>query len=107
METVPAPEIAPKKLSSDDPVDAATLGQLGELNKARQQIGVQLLDLEHEKMRLMMGDHNLQRQEHRLYEKILLDRGLTPNAQVEIDSTTGKITILAAPKPEAPTAPAT
>lgn len=87
------------QLSLADPVDKATLIKLGELENGRLQVGAQLLDLEQEKIKLMTAAHRLDEQRTRVYEKILIDRGIGGHEPVEIDAETGKVTLLRPPKP--------
>lgn len=92
------PEPTPnKKLTIDDPVDADTLAQFNKLESARYEIGSQLLELEQERVRLLSAAHRVDEQRQRTFERVLVDRGLPPNAQVEVDSNTGRLKLL---KPE-------
>jgi len=96
-----------RKLTINDPVGVETLGQLHELESRRSQIGSQLLDLEQDRVKLLAAAHRLDEQRNRVYEKLLLDRGITGTEPVEIDAETGKITLLRpAGEPTASPAPA-
>jgi len=104
-------ETETKRLSAEDPVDKATLDKLAELENARFQIGGQLLEIEQERVRLLAAAHQVDQQRQRLFEKVLLDRGLPPNAGVEINSSTGILKIhslpgVHVPAPVPPGAPA-
>ena len=90
-----------KKLTLEDPVDPEMLKRMSELRDSRLRIGDQNLDLEAEKVRLMVAVRQIDAEKQRLFEKILLDRGLPPTFPIEIDGTTGKIRPLA-PLPEVP-----
>jgi len=88
-----------KKLTADDPIDLETLGQFNKLEAARYEIGSQLLTLEQEKVRLLSAAHRVDEQRQRTFERVLVERGLAPTTQVEVDSTTGQLKLLAH-KPE-------
>ena len=96
-----------KKLGLTDPVDKETLGRLEELENTRLQIGGQMLDLEQDKVKLLAATHRLDQQRTAIYEKILIDRGVSHTEAVEIDATTGSLRLLRraealAPEPEDP-----
>jgi len=98
-----------KKLTVEDPVEPELLKKLAELRDSRLRIGDQILDLESEKVRLMVAVRQIDMEKQRSFEKILMDRGLPPTFPVEIDGQTGKIKPLAPPPeipPEAPAEPA-
>jgi hypothetical protein len=86
-------ESAPKKLTPADPVDRETLSKLDELEQARNRLGQELLDLEQAKVRVVAAGARLDEQRHRIFEKVLMDRGLAPNAPAEVDAQTGKIIV--------------
>jgi hypothetical protein len=79
-------------LTSDDPVDAETLEHFRKLQEARQRFADSLLSLEQEKIQLLAAVKKLDDQRNRLFESCLVERGLAPDTQVEIDARTGKIT---------------
>ena len=71
-------QAAPKKLTLEDPVDPETLKKLAELRDARLRIADQLLDLENDRVRMMVAVRQLDGEKNRVFEKILVDRGLPP-----------------------------
>lgn len=81
----------PRPLTVDDPVDSETLEQFRGLQEARQRFADTLLSLEQEKIRLLAGVKKLDDQRNRLFENCLVERGLAPDTEVEIDARTGKI----------------
>jgi hypothetical protein len=95
-------EETPRKLTVDDPVDLEGLERFNKLESARHEVALRLLEIEQERVRLLGAAHEVDKQTQRLFEKILLDRGLKPNSPVDINSTTGKITVRTPPKPEEP-----
>lgn len=92
-------------LTINDPVDAETLQSFADHQGTKAVIAERLLEIEMGKVRLLRAavDNDAERQ--RQFDKILLDRGLPPNAQIEIDAKTGKITLIpgmGAPPPPSP-----
>jgi len=102
-----ADETTPKavKLTVQDPVSQESLKEFNQLEAARHEIALRLLELEQERVRLLAAAHKVGQQHERLFEKVLVDRGLTPTTPVDIDSTTGIIKVREPVKP-AETAPA-
>lgn len=98
---------AAPKLTIQDPVDVETLQKFTELSANRAQIGERLVDLELNKIRLVRAASDIDLDRQRRFEQVLADRGLPPNAHVEIHAATGKISLLgpdglAIPDPPAP-----
>lgn len=93
-----------KRLTAEDPIDSESLKTFNSLESARYEIGIQLLNTEQERVKLLATAHQVDQQRQRMFEKILVERGLPPNTQVEIDATTGKLTLLK--RPAATPAPA-
>jgi hypothetical protein len=94
-----------QRLTPEDPVDGETLSKLGELEDARNQIGSQLLDIKQEEVKLVASSMRLEEQRHRIFEKVLMDRGLPPNTVAEVDAKTGRIIIHRSPTAPAAVAP--
>ena len=86
-----------KKLTSNDPVDAETLGRIGELTGARYDVGERMLELEQAKVTLLVTAKQIDDEKSRLFNKVLLDRGLPPNTRIEMNSETGVIKVLGTP----------
>lgn len=84
-----------QKLTPNDPVDDETMKRLSELHDARLKVADRVLDLEAEKIRLMVAVRQIDSEKNRTFEKILVDRGLPPGFPVNIDGTTGKLQLLA------------
>lgn len=93
----------PQRLTPDDPISPEQLNQLALLQNSHQDIADRLLVLEKEKVKLLAASRRLDDERQRVFESILVDRGLAPNADVEIDASTGKIKVFnesaAAPQP--------
>ena len=87
-------EATERQLTLEDPVDAETLRQIEEVHNSRMVVAEQFLECEQEKMRLLAVAHRLDQQRNAIYEKLMLDRGITSSEQVEIDASTGKIALV-------------
>jgi len=93
MSTPANPTITEKKqLTIDDPVDPEQLGKFGQLQQARMQCAERLLDLEQEKVRVLRAAANVDAERQKMFEGLLIARGLPPNFPVEIDAKSGKMT---------------
>lgn len=94
-------EKAPERpqLTVRDPIDPDTLSILDRLEGARYDIGLKLLRSEQERVKLLAAAHRVDEQQQRTFERILMERGLAPNVEMEIDTKTGRITLL---QPESP-----
>lgn len=99
-------EAKPQRLTLNDPVPLETLQQFNQLESARVEIAMRVLELEQERVRLLAGAHQLDQQQRRMFEKVLVERGLQANTPVDIDSTTGQLKLREPEKaePEAPAA---
>lgn len=86
-----------KKLTPQDPVDADTRKKLEELSAARYEFGERLLEIEQEKVKLLVAANRVDEERGRLFEKILMERGLSPTTPVEIEAQTGIIKVLRPP----------
>ena len=90
------------KLTPNDPVVPEILAQFSTLADAKRELALTLLSLENEKVRIIASARKIEEQLTRLFEACLVERGLPPDAVVEIDPKTGKITVvggLAEPPP--------
>lgn len=93
------------QLSINDPVDAATLKRIGEIQGRRFQLGDMMLDLEQEKVKILVEARRLDDERTRIFNQLLTSRGLAPTAPVEIDPSNGKITLLQTNGKQAQVAP--
>jgi hypothetical protein len=89
-----------KRLSVNDPIDQETLGKFGELETARMRLGMQLLDVEDERVKILVSSRRVDEEKQKLFEKVLMERGLPPTTPVEIEASTGLIKVV--PMPGAP-----
>ena len=83
-----------KKLNQNDPVDADSRKRLEDLAAARYELGEKLLDLEQERVKILVTTNRIEEERGRLFEKILMERGLHPTTPVEIDAQSGVIRLL-------------
>jgi hypothetical protein len=81
-------------LTMNDPVDAATLKRVGELFTRRHQLGDMMLDIEHEKVKILVESRRVEDERRKLFAHILASRGLDPDTACEIDSETGRLNLL-------------
>lgn len=87
------PADKPTKLTPNDPVSPEALERLNELERGQYQIALRLLQLEEDKVKLLAASHQVNQQRQRMFEQVLMERGMPPQSQVEIDSDSGKITL--------------
>ena len=83
-----------KKLTPNDPVDASTRKKLEELGAARYDVADKLLEIEQEKVKILVAANRIDEERNRIFEKILMDRGLPPTTPIEIEAQTGNIRLL-------------
>jgi len=87
-------EKAETKLTLNDPISQEVLKKMAQITAARSQLGDQLLDLEHERVKILVSSRQLDEEKQRLFAKELSDRGLGHNTPVEVDAKTGQISIV-------------
>jgi hypothetical protein len=83
-----------KRLTVDDPIDDDSRARFTALQDSRLRVGDRLLDIELEKVKLMRSASAIDNERQKLFERVLLERGLSPNQPVTIDSGTGQIKVL-------------
>jgi len=83
-----------QKLTVNDPISPEILAQFNELEDSHYKVANHLLSIEQERIRLLSAAHQVDLQRQRLFEKVLMERGLAPTTQVEIDSKTGTLKLL-------------
>lgn len=81
-------------LTPSDPVQPDVLAKFAELDAARYELGFRMLELEQEKVRLLAAAHQADQQRLRLFEQVLVERGLQPGTPVSINDKTGEIKLL-------------
>lgn len=90
-----------KKLTVNDPVAPEQLKRISELTGARYDLADRLLDLEQQKVGILISAKQVDEEKNRIFNKILMDRGLPPGTPIEIDGETGAVTVQRAPAPQA------
>jgi len=92
----------PKKLTLNDPVPPEVIQRLNELDEARIDLALQFLALEESRVQILSASHQVNVQKSRVFEKVITDRGLSPDVQAEIDPKTGLLSVLEGPPPGEP-----
>jgi hypothetical protein len=82
------------KLTLHDPVDPPTLKRIGEITQRRWALGELNLDLDQEKVKILVESRKLDEERKTIFAKVLSDRGLAPNIGVEVDPESGKIELV-------------
>lgn len=85
---------APKKLTPNDPIGKEALDKLAELESAEINTALNLKALRQEEIKLLAADRRIEDERQKLFQKILMDRGLAPNTPAQIDPATGKIILM-------------
>jgi hypothetical protein len=83
-----------KRLTVEDPIDEETRSKFLSLQDSRLRVGNRLLDLELERVRLIRTASTVDNERQKLFESILIERGLSPSQPITIDSDTGQITVI-------------
>lgn len=84
----------PRRLTIEDPVSMDQLNRLRLLQESHADIADRMLSLETEKVKLLAAARRIAEEKQRVFEGILLERGLAPDATVEIEATSGKLKVL-------------
>jgi len=90
------------KLTLEDPVGKEALDKLAELEAAEINTALQVLALRQEEVKLLAASHRIDADRQKLFQRLLIERGLAPNTAASIDPATGKITVLKQPGPPQP-----
>lgn len=93
------------RLSLEDPVAPEVLGKLRALQEARMDVGDRHLTLQQEQVRLLAAARRIDEEKQRVFEALLMERGLPPDTVVEIDAGTGKVKVLQEGQPPIPKPP--
>jgi hypothetical protein len=83
--------MAEKQLTMKDPVSEETFEQLVTLRDAKQQMALKLLELKNEEIQILAAAKRTDMQSRRLFEQILVERGLDPASEVFIDAKTRQL----------------
>lgn len=82
-----------KKLTIDDPVSREILNQLDGLQEVLNQLGQQALTLDEEKIRVLAASRRVKEQRQRIFQNILVERGISLETSIKIEASTGKLII--------------
>jgi len=82
-----------KRLTLQDPVGKDVLDKLAELEMSDAQSALNLMDLVQEKVHLVAVGRRIREEKNKIFQKILMERGLPPVASVTIDKDTGRLTL--------------
>jgi hypothetical protein len=97
METTPqAADKAesPKTVPVETPVQKESLDRLRDMEITRTRLGHQLIDLENEKISILAAARRIDDERNKLFQVLLMERGLAPNTPASIDPETGVLTVL-------------
>lgn len=84
----------PEQLTLDDPIAPEALQQLANLHNARLDFCDRNTSLDQEKITILAAIKRLDDQKNKLFEALLVERGLTPGTEVTINGQTGKLQLL-------------
>jgi len=76
-----------------EPVDQPTITRLQAMSQKKQELALQLLEIEQEKVRILVAAEMLSKQIQTLFDQVATARGIDTGANFNIDSETGVITI--------------
>ena len=83
--------MAEKQLTVNDPVSEDVFEQLVTLRDSKQQMALKLLELENDKIQILAASKRTEMQSRRLFEQILVERGIDPSQEVVIDANTRQL----------------
>lgn len=82
------------ELTVNDPIPAETLQLFAQLEDAKARIALENLTVDERKIQLLAASKKLSEQRQRLFEALLLERGLAVDTAVEVNTETGVIKVL-------------
>lgn len=83
-----------QRLTPADPVSKDVLAQFKSLSDAKVDLAGKLMSLEQEKIRILASHRRIEDHMTRLFEMTLVERGISPEAEVEIDPQTGVLSLV-------------
>lgn len=90
-----------KKLTVNDPVPPEVIQAFDHIEKARARIAIENMALDQRKIQLLAAAKKVDEQFQKLFDSILVERGLPLDTVVEIDDKTGVLTVQSPPTPPA------
>ncbi len=94
-----------RRLTTDDPVSMEQLNRLRLLQESRLDVSDRFMTLEQEKVKLLAAARRIDEEKQRVFQGILVERGLDPHAMVEIDASSGKLKLISEPESETASPP--
>lgn len=79
------------KLSIKDPVEPEIIEKFRLLENARSECANNMLNLEQERVRILRVANSIDSERKKLFEAILIDRGISPAHPASIDGKTGLV----------------
>jgi hypothetical protein len=89
-----ANEHAPQRLTLDDPVGKEVIEKLSELEMMQVNAAMHLMGIKREEVRLLAVDRKVEDERHKMFERLLMERGLPPSTPATIDFATGKVHLM-------------
>ncbi len=83
-----------KRLTLEDPVDEGMINRLGELQESWSNLAERNTQLDQEKIHILAALKRIDDEKGRLFEQVLIDRGLAPTRHIEIDAKTRLVRLL-------------
>lgn len=87
-------ETETKRMTIEDPIEPEILAKFSELENTRMRLGAQMIDIKSEEVRIMVAARRIDEEKQRLFEKVLVDRGLHPTTPIEINAETGRLSLM-------------
>jgi len=84
----------PRRLTIDDPIPPDVLKQLANLHNARVDFCDRNANLDQEKIAILAALKHLDDSKTKLFESLLVERGLAPDTEVSINPRTGTMQLL-------------
>ena len=88
------------QLTVNDPISSEELVRLNELDKVRTGLAQRNLLLDQEKIGILAAIKRIEGETRTIFERVLSERGLPPETEVDIDPKTGALSVLSSQRPE-------
>lgn len=93
---------APKRLTLEDPVDPDVLVHLDTLHEHWMDLSERHTLLEQEQIQILAALKRIDDEKHKIFEQILIERGISPDQRVQIDPKTRVLRTLESPDAATP-----
>lgn len=91
-----------RRLTINDPVPAEVIQQFRQIQTAQADIGLEFLRLEQRKIQLLAASKKLDEQHQRIFQALLVERGVDPAMPAELDGQSGKLVLQVETRPAEP-----